>query len=149
VTVGVLASLFFGSSNAPGWTPVISHVSAGADQLAVLDGDTLRVGTHVVRLEGIVAPSRGSVCHGGGQLELDCGSAAANALADLVRGNSVDCAIHGHDGQGRPMAECSAAGRTLNSALVQNGWARTETAAPMVPERTARAAGLGIWRGGS
>jgi endonuclease YncB( thermonuclease family) len=124
-------------------------VAAGAEQLAVLDGDTLRVGEHVVRLEGIVAPARGSVCHGDGTLELDCGAAAANALAALVRGRSVECTIHGHDGQGRPVADCAAGGRKLSVALVQDGWARAGTPALREPEANARAAGLGVWRSGS
>jgi endonuclease YncB( thermonuclease family) len=148
-TVLIAAWLFIGSSQAPARAPADSHVSAPPDRLAVLDGDTLRVGEHVVRLEGIAAPARGSACHGDGQIELDCGSAAANALSALVRGRSVDCTIAGHDGQGRPRANCVAEGKPLRAALVQDGWARAETAALRVPEASARAARLGIWRDGS
>jgi endonuclease YncB( thermonuclease family) len=148
-TLLVAAAMFVRSSIPPAAAPASSHVSAPPDQLAVLDGDTLRVGAHVVRLEGIAAPARGSVCHGDGQMELDCGSAAANALAELVRGSSVDCSIHGHDGQGRPTGECLAAGKKLNAVLVRDGWARAETTALREPEATARAAGRGIWRPGS
>jgi endonuclease YncB( thermonuclease family) len=144
-TLLVVASLFVRSSDAPARPPASSHVSAAADQLAVLDGDTLRVGEHVVRLEGIVAPARGSVCRGADQTELDCGSAAANALAALVRGRNVECTILGHDEQGRPVGDCAAAGEKLSIALVQNGWARADTAALREPEATARAAGRGLW----
>jgi endonuclease YncB( thermonuclease family) len=149
VTLLIAASLFVHPSDAPARVPANSHVSATADQLAVVDGDTLRVGEHVVRLEGIVAPARGSVCHGAGQTQLDCGSAAANALSSLVRDSAVDCTIHGHDGQGRPTGNCIAAGRPLSATLVQDGWARAETAALREPEATARAAGRGIWHNGS
>ena len=149
-TLAVVASLFVRSSDAPARAPATSHLSAGADRVAVLDGDTLRIGDYVVRLEGIVAPARGSVCHdGNGRVDLDCGSAAANALASLVRGNAVDCTIRGHDIQGRPLGYCAAGGARLNEALVLNGWARAETVDLRESEATARAAGRGIWRAGS
>jgi endonuclease YncB( thermonuclease family) len=151
--VGVLyvrsSDLYVRSSDAPAWTAANNHVSAAADELAVLDGNTLRVGAHVVRLAGIVAPVRGSVCHAAGQMELDCGSAAANALAALVRGRAVACTIHGHDRHGRPMADCSAAGEPLGVALVRTGWARADAVALREPEATARAAGRGVWNSGS
>jgi endonuclease YncB( thermonuclease family) len=145
----LIVAFLFVRWDAPARAPAAGHVAAAADELAVLDGNTLRVGAHVVRLEGIAAPARGSVCHGGGQTELDCGSAAANALAALVHGRSVECAIHGHDRQGRPVGDCRAEGRPLNIALVQDGWARAEAADLREPETAARVAGRGIWRGGS
>jgi endonuclease YncB( thermonuclease family) len=149
VTIVVAVSLFVRSSEAPAKAPGPSHLSAAADRLAVLDGGTLRVGDHVVRLEGIAAPARGSVCHGGGAVDMDCGSAAANALASMVRGGGVDCTIQGHDDQGRPEADCVAGGMRLNEALVLDGWARAETVELRGSEATARAAGRGIWRAGS
>jgi hypothetical protein len=57
--------LFIRSSDAPAHGPASTHVAASADSLAVLDGDTMRVGDQVVRLHGIAAPRRGSVCHSG------------------------------------------------------------------------------------
>jgi endonuclease YncB( thermonuclease family) len=148
-TLVVAASLFVRSSDAPALATANTHLSADAEHLAVLDGDTLRVGDHVVRLEGIVAPARGSVCHGGGQLEIDCGSAAANALASLVRGMTVDCTIDGHDGHGRPVGNCQAGGKPLSQTLVRDGWARADADDLREPEAAARAAGRGVWRMGS
>jgi endonuclease YncB( thermonuclease family) len=149
VTIVVVASLFVRSSDAPARAPASSHLSADATHLAVVDGDTLLVGDQVVRLAGIVAPVRGSVCHGPGPGDIDCGVASANALALLVRGSAVDCSIHGHDGEGRPMGNCLAGGRQLSEALVLDGWARAQTADLREPEASARAAGRGIWRAGS
>jgi|SRR5271166_1891905 len=54
-------------SDAPAHALASSHVGAAAGGTAVLDGDTVRVGDQVVRLEGIDAPARGSVCRGGAQ----------------------------------------------------------------------------------
>lgn len=148
-TMLIAASLFLGSSEAPARAPANSRITASADQIAVVDGDTLRVGEHVVRLTGIAAPARGSVCHGDGSTELDCGAAAANAVSAMVRGKAVDCTIDGHDDKGRPMGSCLAGGVSLGNALVRDGWAHAETADLLGSESEARAAGRGIWHRGS
>jgi endonuclease YncB( thermonuclease family) len=142
-TIGVGLWLFLLPHAAPASGPAISRIAAPAGHLAVVDGDTLRVGDQVVRLEGIAAPARGSACG-----TVDCGAAAANALAALVRGTGVDCTIDGHDGQGRPVAECLASGVKLNEALVRDGWAHAVTASLRATEAAARSAGRGIWRPG-
>jgi endonuclease YncB( thermonuclease family) len=147
-TIFIAASLFVRSSQAPASAPGGLHMSAVADRLAVLDGDTLLIGDHVVRLEGIAVPARGSVCHAGA-VTVDCGAAAANALASLVHGSAVDCTISGHDPLGKPEADCVAGGTMLNAALVLDGWARAATAALRGPEAAARAAGRGMWQAGS
>lgn len=148
VTVAIVGSLFIHPTDAPAHAPASLQISAGADRLAVLDGETLRVGDQVVRLGGVAAPARGSVCHGDGSVELDCGVAAANALASLVRGQTVACTISGHDRQERPVGDCLAGGRKLSEALVLDGWARAEYASLRDPETTARSAGRGMWRTG-
>lgn len=148
-TMLIAASLFVGSSEAPARAPANSRIAANADQIAVVDGDTLRVGEHIVRLAGIAAPTRGSVCHGDGPTELDCGAAAANAASSLVRGQAVACIIGGHDGQGRPVGTCLAGSKSIGAALVRDGWAHAQTADLRGSESEARAAGRGIWHRGS
>jgi endonuclease YncB( thermonuclease family) len=149
--VGLLAVtvLIIRPSDAPARAPATGYASAGADRLAVLDGNTLRVGDQVVRLEGIAAPARGTVCQDGGSADHDCGVAAANALASLVRGIAVECTIHGHDDHGRPVGDCLAGATRLSEALVAMGWAHAEVAALRDAEASARAAGRGVWRNGS
>ncbi|HET6306699.1 MAG TPA: hypothetical protein VFG12_05905, partial [Rhodopila sp.] len=66
-TLAVVASLFVRASNAPARVAAGMHLSAASAGLAVVDGDTLRFGAQVVRLAGIAAPARGSVCHEGGE----------------------------------------------------------------------------------
>src|SRR6478672_11239163 len=61
-TLGTAAWLFVRSSNAPALAPADSHIGVSADKLAVLDGETLRLGERVVRLAGIAAPPRGPAC---------------------------------------------------------------------------------------
>jgi len=144
-TLLVAGWLFVRSSDAPAHAPPSHHVTAPAGALAVLDGDTLRVGDQVVRLDGIDAPPRGSVCRSGGQ-DVDCGAAAANALAALVRDRAVDCSVTGHDGHGRPVGQCVAGGVALSEALVRDGWAHARAADLRQSEDAARAADRGIWR---
>jgi endonuclease YncB( thermonuclease family) len=144
-TVMLASWLFARPSDAPARAPDNGHISAGAGDLAVLDGATLRVGEHVVVLEGILAPARGSVCHGDRRTELDCGAAAANALASLVRARSVDCAITSHDARGRPVGDCVVVGKKLSATLVWDGWARAQADDLREAEAAARASGRGIW----
>jgi len=139
-------ALVIGPSDAPARTPASSQLSAGADRLAVLDGDTLRIGDQVVRLQGIAAPARGTACRGDGPADTDCGAAAANALASLVHGRPVECTIRDRDSHGRPVGDCLTAGTRLSEALVTHGWAYAEAAALRDAETSARAAGRGMWR---
>jgi endonuclease YncB( thermonuclease family) len=136
--------LFVRSSDAPAHAPPSRHLTAPASALAVLGGDTLRVGDQIVRLDGIAAPPRGSACRSGAR-EVDCGAASANALASLVHNKPVDCGITGHDDHGRPVGDCQAGGVALSEALVRDGWARAQTALLRQSEDAARTAGRGIW----
>jgi endonuclease YncB( thermonuclease family) len=142
-TMALVAWLFVRPSNAPALAPVSSEIGSSAADLAVVDGDTLRLGRQVVRLSGIAAPARGTDCG-----SLDCGAAAANALSALIGGHAVDCRIEGHDYEGRPLGTCQASGVKLNEALVRDGWAHATAASLRSTEDDARKAGRGIWRNG-
>lgn len=148
VTILVAASLFLRATNAPALSRGELHLAAQPDRLAVLDGDTLRLGREVVRLEGIAAPDRNTNCLAG-KSAVDCGAAATNALAQLVRDNTVECAVHGHDQIGRPVATCVAGGVRLSDAMVLNGWAHARGPALREAEDAARASARGIWQSGS
>jgi endonuclease YncB( thermonuclease family) len=142
-TMALVAWLFVRPSNAPALAPVNSEIGAPASELAVVDGDTLRLGQQVVRLSGIASPGRGTNCG-----SIDCGAAAANALSALIGRGAVNCRIEGHDSQGRPLGTCQASGVTLNEALVRDGWARAVAANLRQSEDDARKAGRGMWRSG-
>ena len=124
-------------------TPAPERVSADASGVTVVDGETLRLGTQVVRLRGVDAPSRLDLCRGGH----DCGGGAAAALAALVRGRRVDCRLTSRDRQGRPLGTCEANGADLSRAIVASGWARAGMGAPDLSdlELHARQRGVGLW----
>jgi len=135
-------------SEAPANAPETGVLVATA--AAVLDGGTLRLGDRVVRLVGLTVPERGEYCSGTGSAAVDCGAAATNALAALVRDTRVECTWKGRDPVGRPLALCSARGVDLNLALVNAGWARAsgEHPALLAAEQQARAARRGLWARG-
>jgi endonuclease YncB( thermonuclease family) len=120
-----------------------------ASQIAVVDGGTLRLGQTVVRLAGIEPPQRGRTCRTAEGGAVDCGTAAANALAGLVRKRDVDCRLRGADRLGRPLAYCEAGGIELNRALVSEGWVRAAKDAPELSEeeKLAKLQRRGLWIG--
>jgi endonuclease YncB( thermonuclease family) len=148
IAAGAVTWLIARPSDAPALAPATHHLVAPASRLTVIDGETLRIGDDIIRLAGIVAPARDTLCRSRSGSDVDCGVAAANALATLVRIGPVDCAIHGRDARGRPIGDCQSAGVSISEALVRAGWARAQTANLKATEAAAKAANLGVWRNG-
>ena len=124
------------------------QLEADAPQVAVVDGQTLRLRENSVRLLGVVAPMRGQQCLGASGDRFDCGAAASEALAELVRGHAVVCQLDGRDDAGFPQGYCEAGGLSLNRAGVSAGWARADRHVPDLADQEAgaRTQHLGIWR---
>jgi endonuclease YncB( thermonuclease family) len=135
--------------SAPASTSPPGHLEADAAQTRVIDGNTLILRDRTVQLAGVRAALRGGVCQTADGTRFDCGAAAANALAEMLRGTSVDCALNGAGDSGRPLAMCSAGGRAINLTMVANGWARAEpgVTALIDAERSAEAGRKGLWAG--
>jgi endonuclease YncB( thermonuclease family) len=129
----------------------------------VVDGDTLEVAGVRVRLEGIDAPESDQTCGRAPAAAAQpvatgaakpatwaCGTAATEAMARMVRGQTVTCRPHGHDVYRRTLATCYAGGRNVNAALVRAGlaWAYIRYSREYVGEESAaRADHIGIWQG--
>ena len=124
-------------------TATPQELAAPPTQVAVVDGGTLRLGEHVVRLSGVKPPARGTVCATG----MDCAAAAMDALAAMVRELPVACQVTGKDALGRPFAVCEASGTELNWAVIAAGWARADDRQPTLrqAEAAARAQHRGVW----
>jgi endonuclease YncB( thermonuclease family) len=118
------------------------QVTAESDQVAVIDSGTLRLAGRVVRLRGVDPPSHSMSCSAE-----DCGAAATNALAQLVREAPVVCRTIGADGMGRAFATCRVRETELNLAIIAAGWARSDGSEPDLgrAEATARAEQRGVW----
>jgi endonuclease YncB( thermonuclease family) len=138
----------------PSRSTVAPHARAGTDtvaaqpaQVAVVDAGTLLVQDHVVRLLGVAPPARGVTCRSPDGAGFDCGAAASNALASLVRETPVACRLSGQDEQGRAYAVCEASGTELNRAVIAAGWARADSTEPSLKrdEDVARTEHRGLW----
>ncbi len=151
----VLACMGLLAAGAHGGAPLagVEHVAVSAavasptrgsmqdDNVAVVDGATLRLAGQTVRLAGIAAPDRLQDC----AAQPGCGGRAALELADLVRNRTVACQVAGADQAGHTLARCEAGGTDIGQAEVESGWAQAETASFKPAEARARAAHLGLW----
>jgi endonuclease YncB( thermonuclease family) len=106
------------------WQPspetALSRAMSGA---YVLDGDTLRVGSESIRLQGIDAPELRQTCSDGWA----AGEAARRALVALVARGTPSCMRVATDRYGRTVAICQVNGEDIGEAMVRQGmaWAYT------------------------
>lgn len=150
--IGAFVVLLASPSDLFGRVPSPSgSIRADAAQVAVIDGDTLRLQETIVRLQGVAAPPRGFGCRRADGVVFDCGAAAVAALADLVRGRTILCKIAGRDNSGYPQGMCEAGETDINRRLVADGWAKARADMPAFSPEESRARNnqLGLWRGGA
>lgn len=102
-----------------------------------------------VRLYGVLAPTLDQECRiTGGSEPWRCGLASAAALLQAVKGREIECRGNSNDGEGRLMAICFIAGRSLNQFMVEMGWAasdRSTTSMFNEFEALARETRRGLW----
>lgn len=115
----------------------------------ITDGDTLSIGPVKIRIHGIDAPEAGQRCSEADGGTWDCGTAATNALANLIAGQQLTCEALDRDAYGRIIARCMAAGVDVGQEQVARGlaWAYREYSDDYAAlEDTMRARGIGIWQ---
>jgi endonuclease YncB( thermonuclease family) len=87
----------------------------------VVDGNTVRFGSQVVRLFAIDAPAKGQTCDEG---QWQPGPLAKKALEEFIAGRPVTCKQVDVDARSsRPMAQCFAGDDDLQAMMVSAGWA--------------------------
>ena len=89
----------------------------------VVDGDTLRMGEHRIRLHGIDAPESRQNCTTGKDMAWMCGQAATTALRDKIGTASVRCEVEDQDRYRRLVARCFVGSVDVNGWMVAQGWA--------------------------
>lgn len=109
----------------------------------LIDGDSLWVGSHEVRLKGIDAPEGRQTCRRNG-VTWSCGDAARDALSRMVGRETIICAVSERDKYGRLLASCRAGDRNLNAGMVTAGMAVAYGGYER-DEAAAKAARRGIW----
>ena len=95
---------------------------AYADQLTVIDGDTIRIGDERIRFSGIDAPEIKQTCIYQ-EIEFKCGEFSKNLLIEKISNQKVSCIRESKDQYGRTLAECFVGKDSLSSYLVREGYA--------------------------
>lgn len=130
--------------------PLPAFAQSVSGKAKVVDGDSLEIREHRIRLWGIDAPEFKQTCVRGEQ-RWDCGYAATDALRRHLEGATVKCVTVDKDDYGRLVAKCSKNQRSVNEWLVREGWAtdftRYSQGAYADAQCKARSAKRGIWSG--
>jgi endonuclease YncB( thermonuclease family) len=114
----------------------------------VIDGDTLEIGSTIIRLADIDAPELGQKCDGPKKLS-SCGRVAADFLAERIEGQQIECDVVAIDDYGRSIASCIHNGEELSSWMVREGYALAFVRFSdryAADEQAARAQQAGLWR---
>lgn len=129
---------------------VAAPVSTGiAEDVRIVDGDTLVWRGEQVRLHGIDAPESDQSCTVRAR-DYACGEKARQWLVEKISEKEVRCEKRGRDRYGRLLAICFAGEENLNKGLVEAGLALAyrRYSQEFVPaENAARRAAEGIWAG--
>lgn len=124
--------------------PADSREVSGA--ATAFSGDELVVGGSRIRLEGVAAPRMMQHCYDGAGATYPCGREAQAALAGLVEGRTVHCAL-----SGERSGACRIASRDIGAELLDRGIAVPSRRASSRQYKRigarAAAARRGIWRG--
>lgn len=113
----------------------------------VIDGDTLRLNGHRIRIVGIDAPERHQTCTDASGHPWACGRAATQRLSALISGGRVECTVRGRDRYGRTLAACAAGSVSdLGVAMVREGYA-VDYGGYLLAETGARLRQRGLWAG--
>ena len=93
-----------------------------ADNLKVIDGDTIVLNGEKIRFSGIDAPEYDQDCMNGDK-KIYCGMFATVLLTKKIGDETPKCISEGKDVYGRTLAECFVNGESLSSFLVRHGYA--------------------------
>ncbi len=113
-----------------------------------ISGDMLRIAGALVTLDGIEAPEAGQSCKRQDR-KWQCGAAAKDALANLVRGRRISCDIV-HEDDAEKRVRCYARGKDIAEQLVRSGHVFSKggfLSAYAGFESDAQAEKLGLWAG--
>ena len=121
--------------------------NANAQELRIIDGDTIHLNGKKIRFSGIDTPELKQKCIRNG-VKNSCGITAKKLLTKVIGNNNVDCVSEGQDQYNRILAECFVNNESLSSYLVKSGYAfayRKYSKKFIDDEDYARTNKLGMW----
>lgn len=122
-------------------------VVRAAENLKVVDGDSLENGEERIRILDIDAPEFLQKCYDVNGWKYRCGFEADQYLRKLTSGG-VECRGKSRDRYGRVLADCYRAdGLNIGREMVLRGWAVSYGDRYQKEEAQAKAARRGIWQG--
>ena len=149
---------WLGGAGAP--APVAAGALPGpgviAGQAEVWDGDTLRIGSTRIRIQGIDAPELGDLCQRSDGSGWDCGAWSAQLARERFGGRWIECQDLGERSYDRVVARCSDGAEDFAEVMLRAGaaWAceryalrHPHSQGYMALEAAAAARGKGIFAG--
>ena len=118
-----------------------------ADNLKIVDGDTIVLNGEKIRFSGIDTPELKQTCIQDDQ-KINCGMHAKLLLVKKIGNNTPECISEGKDVYKRTLAECFINGESLSSFLVRSGYAfayRKYSKKFIKDEEFAKTNKLGMW----
>tara|TARA_B110000967_G_scaffold142071_1_gene145267 strand:+ start:8 stop:493 length:486 start_codon:yes stop_codon:yes gene_type:complete len=118
-----------------------------AQELKIVDGDTIHLNGEKIRFTGIDTPELKQTCIKEGITD-PCGVTAKEILIDKIGDNKVECISEGKDQYKRTLAECFVNNESLSSYLVRSGYAfayRRYSKKFIPDEDYARINTIGMW----
>jgi len=118
-----------------------------ADNLRVVDGDTIVLNGEKIRFSGIDTPELKQTCMLGEE-KVGCGMTAKMLLVKKIGNKTPECISEGKDAYKRTLAECFVNGESLSKFLVRSGYAfayRKYSTKFIKDEEFAKANKLGMW----
>jgi len=118
-----------------------------ADNLKIIDGDTIVLNGEKIRFAGIDAPEYDQDCVNG-DLLIYCGMFSKVLLTKKIGDETPKCIREGKDVYGRTLAECFVNGESLSSFLVRHGYAfayRKYSKKFIKDEEYAKKIKIGMW----
>ena len=118
-----------------------------AENLKIIDGDTIILNGEKIRFSGIDTPELKQTCMQGDQ-EIKCGVNARALLIKKIGKYTPKCIIEGKDVYKRTLAECFVNGESISKFLVRSGYAfafRKYSKKYIKDEEFAKENKLGMW----
>jgi endonuclease YncB( thermonuclease family) len=146
IMTAILIAILIGLYPVVAWLDLFYYQnSIKSRNVRVVDGDTIVLDNHKIRLLGVDTPELKQRCVG---KYYKCGEIAKKALVEIIGNSEVECSIGKKDKYKRNLSYCTARNQSLNYELIHLGLARVymnDNLILKIAEFVARFNKVGIW----